>query len=277
MSLHLLGSAGGPLIDGVRTGPSSALVYRGRTYVVDSGLGATQQLAKAGLDLRSVDAMFVTHGHVDHTADLGNFILFSWANGRVDPISVFGPPLVADLIDHFLMSHAVDLEHRQALGRVPLRNLFDVRAMSAPGFIIEYGSMRVSAALANHWPMVPSFAFRFDTPEYSVTFSGDTGPSAAIMELASGSDILVHEAYSPAHMNLLWSNYSGDPKRGQAHFARSHTSAEEAGVVASEAGVDTLVLNHLIPASGVSDREWRLQAGKRFDGRILVAEDLMHL
>src|SRR5262249_11699108 len=101
----------------------------------------------------------------------------------------------------------------------------------------------------------------------------DTHPSEAIVKLARGADLLVHEAlYVPKAPGA-----PGTPLR--KHSMDSHSPVEEVGRLASEAGVKTLVLSHLVPAETniVTDEQWLAGAAAPFEGRIVVGHDLMEL
>jgi ribonuclease BN (tRNA processing enzyme) len=85
--------------------------------------------------------------------------------------------------------------------------------------------------------------------------------------------VLVHEAlWLPAAPGK-----PGSPLR--RHILNSHTTAEDAGRVAAEAGVKTLVLSHFVPSEDppVSDEQWRSAAQKNFDGRVVVGRDLLEV
>ncbi|MFH8253003.1 MBL fold metallo-hydrolase [Microbacterium sp. B2969] len=142
-----------------------------------------------------------------------------------------------------------------------------------PFAVHEDSRVRVTATLVEHSPVFPSFAFRFDTDQGSVTFSGDTAPSENLIELAQGTDVLVHEV-----MDRQWAEARFPEPRTPAaeatlrHLLESHTTIEDVGGVAESAGAGTLVLNHLAPGDNSISR-WR-QAGRGFSGRLVVGKDL---
>ncbi|WP_372452755.1 MBL fold metallo-hydrolase [Pseudonocardia nigra] len=86
----MLGTAGGPRPSPDRAAPAQALVIEGHVYVVDCGSGVARQMVLAGLQLRDVEAVFITHHHIDHTADLGNLPLLAWTAGRKRPMRLVG-------------------------------------------------------------------------------------------------------------------------------------------------------------------------------------------
>jgi ribonuclease BN (tRNA processing enzyme) len=143
-----------------------------------------------------------------------------------------------------------------------------------PFVVTEDDRVKVSAILVPHGPVFPSFAFRFDTAQGSVVFSGDTGPSENIVTLAKGADILVHEV-----INLPFYEKSGVPPALLKHLADAHTPDTKVGELAQRAGVSTLVLSHLVPSNPhwVSDKEWTQRAKEGFDGEVIVGNDLMKI
>lgn len=141
----------------------------------------------------------------------------------------------------------------------------------APFLISEDDRVKVTAILVPHGPVFPSFAFRFDTAQGSVVFSGDTGPSENVITLAKGADVLVHEV-----IDLPFYESLGTPPTQMKHFAEAHTPTTEIGSLAQRAGVGTLVLSHLVPSNPrwVSDAEYERKARAGFDGQVIVGRDL---
>ena len=99
--------------------------------------------------------------------------------------------------------------------------------------------------------------------------------------MAQGADALVHEAmYVPALEAYTRDEIAkGRPVKFEdvmAHMKADHTPVENVGRIAQEAGVKTLVLSHLVPATdGITDDAWRSAAAKYFKGEIIVGKDLM--
>lgn len=131
----------------------------------------------------------------------------------------------------------------------------------------------VTATLVQHPPVAPAFAYRFDTEEGSVTISGDTAPSDNLVRLARSTDLLLHEAID---LDAVRQQYDGVPEQvveaTMEHHVKSHTTAEQAGEIATRAGARALALHHLVPAT-VSPEVW-LEAKKTYDGPLLVPNDL---
>jgi glyoxylase-like metal-dependent hydrolase (beta-lactamase superfamily II) len=85
--LILLGTGGGSTPKKDRSASAQLIVVNGAVYVIDCGNGVARQLVSAGIKLRSIRDVFITHHHSDHNADYGNLLLLAWAtdlNHRVD-------------------------------------------------------------------------------------------------------------------------------------------------------------------------------------------------
>jgi len=147
----------------------------------------------------------------------------------------------------------------------------------APWVVAEDDAVRVTATLVEHGSMFPCLAYRFDTAHGSVVFSGDTVPSENLVVLSRGADVLVHEVIDAHYAEWQFGPgpYDAAQRRAVATVMSKHTSTDDVGSVAQAAGVRTLVLTHLVPASVPTSR-WEA-AVRGFDGPVVVGEDLMEL
>ena len=276
----MLGTAGGPRPRTTRSAPAHAVVVGDTAYVVDCGDGVARQLVLAGVPLRAVRHIFITHHHSDHNADYGNLILLAWAAGLQTRVDSWGPPPLAHMTDLVFEMNAADIEARTAdEGRLPLRPLVHAHELRGGGLVMQDDNGRVTAAVVHHPPLATALAYRFDMPDRSIVFSGDTTRSDTLVTLARNADVLVHEAlYDAAAVDRLVASVPNatDLKRS---ILSHHTTAEDAGRVAAAAGVGMLVLSHLVPAEDptITDEMWINAARRHYDGRIVVAKDLMEL
>jgi len=275
--LVLLGTAGGPMPKVTRSAPAHAVVVGASTYLVDCGNGVGRQLALAGIPFRSLRAAFITHHHSDHNADYGNLFLLSWTGGLDRPVDVYGPPPLIAMTEHVLELNAYDIRTRIAdEGRPPLAPLIRPHEIYRGGEIYRDDRVAVRCAVVSHPPVEPAFAFRFDTADRSIVFSGDTTPCANLIELARGADVLVHEVlYEPALDDIC--GHLANATRLRRHLLDSHTTQDQVGAVAREAGVKTLVLSHFVPADPIPAHVWHAAAAAHFDGEIVVGRDLLEL
>jgi ribonuclease BN (tRNA processing enzyme) len=277
--LILLGTAGGPTPKPTRSAPAQAIIVGDACYVIDCGDGVARQLAIAGISFDTLRGVFITHHHSDHNADYGNLLLLGWAANLTQRVDTYGPPPLAQMTRQFLDLNAFDIATRVAdEGRPPLEELIAPHEITGDGVVLRDQNVTVTAALVDHPPVAPAFAYRFDCPDRSIVISGDTRPSANLVRLARGADILVHEVmYLPALERLIASEPNAP--RLREHLLASHTTTEQVGRIASEAGVGTLVLSHMVPGGDTSltDDIWREAVRPYFSGNIVVGSDLMEL
>lgn len=277
--LVLLGTAGGPRIRKNRSNSAQAIVAGGKIYIVDCGYGVARQMVFAGLPLPQLSNVFITHHHSDHDIELGPLLQLAWLSGLTTPVDCWGPPSMQKMLRDYLRYQAYDIAIRTSdEGRVPFAHLIRAHDLRGGGLVMEDRNLRVTAAKVFHPPVNLALAYRFDATDRSIVISGDTRPSEALVQLAKGADVLVHEAMLPQYVSQLVSRLPG-----QMQLARSvlshHTTAEQAGQVAAEAGVKMLVLSHLVPAGDpdVPDAEWIAAARRHYSGPIVVGRDLMVL
>jgi ribonuclease BN (tRNA processing enzyme) len=295
--LVMLGTQGGPNFNLERGETAHALVVDGALYLVDCGYGTLAALVRAGLHYRGVEQIFLTHLHDDHSADLPALVGHQWTDGRVTPVGIYGPAGTARLVAAAVEYNATNEEIRlvDEARSVRVRDLFtghDVLAdaQSTPVFTDE--RVRVSAVENTHYPAeskrrMPhrSIALRFDASDRSIVFSGDTAVSSALVALAKGADVLVCEAMDVQLMRAAFDRrvaagaYADNPEGIWHHIVTTHTTTEQAGQMAAEAGVKTLVLGHLIPGalSPVPDDTYSAAARKHFGGEIVVGRDLLEI
>jgi ribonuclease BN (tRNA processing enzyme) len=283
--LIILGSMGGPSVGRTRYMTSHVILHGGLAHVVDCGYGVTEQLVRAGVKLQDIRDVFITHHHPDHNIELGTLIYFAWYAGLEAPLGLYGPPPLKQIAADYLKAIKPDVDvWLEDIGHKPMGPV-EAHELSAAGPVTASGDMKVTCALVNHPPVVPALAYRFDFPDRSIAFSGDTTPVESVARLARGADVLVHEAMYVDAMRgeaaeatgrtVGGSAIAGDRDKLWAHLMRSHSPVEEVGRIAAEAGVKTLVLSHIVPITGVSDDQWKAAAGKHFKGEIIVARDLM--
>ncbi len=276
--LILLGTAGGPTPKSDRSAPANAIVIGDDIYVVDCGNGVARQMVKAGLDLGNIRDVFITHQHSDHNADYGNLLLLAWETDLHTHVGTYGPPPLKRMTELFLEMDAYDIGIRERdEGRPPFAKLIVPHEITRAGVVMQDENMKVTAALVQHPPVEPAFAYRFDCPDRSIVFSGDTRPSENLIELAHGADILVHEVIDLQAIDAVVKNET-QATRLRAHLEAAHTPMSQVGQIAAQAGVNTLVLNHFVPGMPpIPDQVWIDAVKPHFKGRLIIGHDLMEL
>ncbi|EEW27008.1 MBL fold metallo-hydrolase [Rhodobacter ferrooxidans] len=269
----LLGTKGGPGIRARGAMPTSTLLeLDGRRIVIDCGIGVTKGLVEAGVDLRDLDLICITHLHSDHLLELGPLIHTAWCTGLRGAVTVYGPEGIATYWAGFLASMAYDCAIRVLdEGRTPLAELVTV-VTYAEGVVLE-GPLRISALAVPHPPLENCFALRFDG-SHTVTLSGDTAYFPPLAAFAAGSDVLVHEAMLPEGIDLIVQK-TGLGEALRAHLHAAHTTVDDAARVASAAGVGRLVLNHLIPVDDprFTAADWLSRCAALWNGPVTLGHD----
>ena len=277
--LILLGTGGGPRPRKASSAAAQVVVANGTPYVVDCGDGVARQLVFAGVPLATLRHIFITHHHSDHDADYGNLIWLAWTAGLRARVDAWGPPPLERMTKLFFEMNAYDIDTRIAdEGRVALVPLVHVHERSEGGLVMQDENVKVTAALVDHPPVVPAFAYRFDAVDRSIVISGDTARSESVVRLAQGADVLVHSAlYVPA-IGRMVARVPNAARLKQSIIAHQ-TSAEDAGRVAQAAGVKTLVLSHLVPPDDpeVTEQMWLDAARAHFRGQVIVGRDLLEI
>ena len=291
-SLLTLGTAAGPSLRPDRAQSSNLLTINGTHYVVDAGDGVARRLAKAGIDPREIGLIFITHHHDDHTAGLGTLMSLAWDRQRTKPIHVYGPPRTEELVKAAVQYFTISAEIRIADGgrTVPIAQVFFGHDVDT-GVIYQDANIKVTAVENSHFAFHrgpasgkhKSYSYRFETPDRVIVFTGDTGPSDAVTELAKGSDLLVTETCSCEDRKQAMINdgrWQAMTPAEQAGIMRQatqgHMTLDVIGKMATRANVKTVVLTHLTQRVGTDDyTPWAEEVKKHFSGQVLIATDLM--
>ena len=202
------------------------------------------------------------------TVDMTNYLTQAFATDINDRLRDSGKPG----LDKLIRTH--DIQIPSKIGARANDNQFPIMD---PFLVMEDDRVKVTATLVDHGAVYPAFAFRFDTADGSIVVSGDTAPNPNLITLATGADILVHEVIDADWVKALYGEppYSPEEEGFIEHLLHSHTTIEQVGPVAEEAGVKTLVLSHLAPGNNPTERWQAAAAG--FSGDLIVGEDLMEI
>jgi ribonuclease BN (tRNA processing enzyme) len=291
-TLITLGTRGGPLPTKDRAQSSNLLVINGTLYLIDAGDGVTRRIVQAGYDFRKAGKIFITHPHSDHTAGLATLLVSQWEYQRAEPTDIYGggvEALVKGAIDYL----SPNAEIRWAEGKKrPMAETFHGHDVN-PGVVYQDANVNVTAVENTHFHFQPgsppfgkykSYSYRFETPGRVVFFTGDTGPSDAVVELAKGADLYVTETTSPEEVaelmkrNGAWQSKTPSEQEGWLrHMHEEHVTPEDIGKMAAKAGVKAVVMTHIGPSVDPNDDYQRYigEAKKHFSGPITIAKDLM--
>ncbi|WP_156760823.1 MBL fold metallo-hydrolase [Microbacterium karelineae] len=307
-----LGTKGGPPPDPDRAGISTAVIVDGAVYVVDAGRGSLTQYVRAGLALADLTAMFVTHLHIDHVADLYDYFLLggnaNFGDTVPDRVPVYGPgpagwlpepfegaevptvggddptPGLTDVLDTWAGAHAysTNLFIRGSSIRDP-RGQIDDREIDVSG---------VDATAADTAPRMDPLVVHEDDrvrlsailvphggvfPAFAYRFDTDHG-SVTLSGDTTYSDNLLSLARDTdilIHEAVNVEGFDGPPALID-HLLTSHIEIQRAGEVAQAAGARRLVMSHVgdLANDVVDPARWKAWAQEGYDGEVTIANDL---
>ena len=213
--------------------------------LIDCGDTPLLRIRRAGLRLERLRGLIITHFHPDHLIGLPTLLMSAWLLGRTDSLPVYG---LKDLVDRFT-SMMVLFRWQEWPGLFPVPRRVVPEEVGA--LVLENEDFRITGAPAEH--LVPTMGLRIENKRTGavVAYSGDTSPCDAVVALAQGASILIHEA---------------------AKNTPGHSGAAQAGEIARWARVGRLVLIHYRPAPEQYN-DWINEASAAFGGPVELAQD----
>lgn len=300
MQLVLLGTQGGPNINLRRGEAANAIVVDGRAYLVDCGYGTLRSLVAAGIGYAQLGTVFITHLHDDHTADIAALLTHQWTGSKRQPTDIYGPYGTVAMTDAAIAFSKANTEIRivdegRTLRPESLFHGHDVPAEARPVQVFKDDRLTVMAVENSHYPdrakaAMPhrSVAYRFQAADRSIVISGDTAYSKNLVELAKGADLFVCEVIDQPQYDANLAQARAQEAQGNAtsvarHVVETHSVTSDVGRMATEAGVKTVVLTHLLPGSNrAGTAEWPDSSyidgvHRTFPGQVIVGRDQMVL
>ncbi len=284
MKVTLLGT-GTPTPSLVRASSGYLFEIGEDVIVIDHGPGAHHRLLQAGKRAVDVTHLLFSHLHYDHCCDYARLLLTRWDMGadRIPELKVYGPAHTRRMTELLFEEDGVfgpdinaRIKHQGSIdifekrgGKPPRKWPKPEVAVVKPGSVIEGGEWRITVGEASHvQPYLECFAYRIDTNDGSVCYSGDSGGVCrSVIKLAQGCDMLIHmnHYFSGTEPTPIYRAVCGN------HIDTAH--------VAKEAGVKTLVLTHMleqIDRPGVREQILR-EMMQIYAGSIIWGADLMEL
>jgi len=239
MRLTVLGGAGAwPPAGGACSG--YLVEHDGFRLLVDPGYAVLPRLLQL-MPADAIDAVLVSHRHPDHVADLNPLL-------RARVMGDGAPPRLPTYAQPETLDAVLALDRIQAV-----TDACEVREFDA-GAAFPIGPFAIESRRLPH--PAPNAGFRIAADGRSLTYTGDAAPSDDLVQLASGTDLLLAEA---TYVDAV-----------PADSIESLNSALEVGRQGRRAGVDRLLLTHLLP--GTDPAASRAAAARSFPGWIGVAD-----
>ena len=287
-----LGTRAGPVPSPTRSQPANLLVAGGKNILVDAGDGTAGRLIQVGVPTNRLDAVFISHLHWDHTGGLAAILGLRVQTSASSPLAIYGPPGTGEMVAGLLAS----MEPGNTAGygvpgalRPSLADITEVTELR-DGDKVDYAGMTVSVRNNTHYSFAAdsglaerfeSLSFRFDLPGRSIVYTGDTGPSAAVEELAQGVDLLVAEMMDVedtiATVRLQAPNMPAPALMGmERHLREHHLLPGDVGELARRAGVGAVIVTHFAgrERGDPVHLEYLRQIAEHFDGPVVIANDL---
>lgn len=287
-----LGTKGGPVPSATHSQPANALLVGQNVYFVDAGDGAVGRLTTAGVSLRKTQAVFLSHLHFDHTAGLPAIIALRWQTNAPNLLTIYGPPGTKRTVDGIFEYMAYGAAgHFGVPGQVtapPDRNVKVVEIED--GSVVKLDDFTLTAVRNSHfswpkgsneWKKYQALSYKFELADRTIVYTGDTGPSDAVVKLAKGVDLLVTEMMdidnTVARVRKMNPNRpKASLKDTETHLRDHHLTPEQVGDLAAAAGVKKVVVTHMAPSldepSGILHYVNRVKA--KYDKEVVMAKDL---
>lgn len=293
-----LGTAGGPPLRLERSEPATLLIVDGRPYLIDCGIGTMRRLLRAGIASEQVRTIFFTHLHGDHDFGLADVMANDFfrqsVTGRAQTINIFGPPQTREFVEaafHFISVGFRPFENLPPPNHGTYRSPFVAHEFDHGGVVFQDDKIRVTAAENTHYALMPpsrrglfkSFSYRIETPHGVLVFTGDTGPSRAVEQLAAGADVLVAEANNrdPQDIDVVTAAMAArshwSPQQANAfrrHFEVEHLDTHQVGQMAMQARVKAVLLYHYVPANPADQAAYVAGVHTTFSGPVFAPDDL---
>ncbi|MCA9859788.1 MAG: MBL fold metallo-hydrolase [Thermomicrobiales bacterium] len=248
MIVTILGSAAAGANAG--SGCTGILVRSGMTTVlIDCGPGVVPELKRA-IDVRALDAIVISHMHLDHILDLVTLrAAYRYAPVPFDGrIPLWLPPGGSEILDRLAVP--LDVDHHSPL-------FFDQVYATAeynPIDSLQIGELSIDFARTQH--AMAAWAMRIGSrgSDAALGYSADTGPITTLATFLQGVDVLICEA------TLLHSDISP--------IDRGHLTAQEAGRLAQTCHARSLYLTHMWDELG--QEQLRESAASAFSGSVEI-------
>ena len=276
MVVTLLGTGTpAPLLD--RFGYATLVSAGEQVLLFDVGRGTVQRLWQVGLLPGEVDEVFLTHYHSDHLISLPDLWLTSWLppyGAKSDPLRITGPAGVRALTEGLSAAFAADIAIRIEDQNLPPAGVaWDVTEFTEDGVVYDENGITVTAFTVNHGEKIePAVGYKITYGGHTVVLSGDTKKEAAVIEAATGADLLVHQVAMAA-------GAIADTPPVVAIMGH-HTSPVEAGEGFAAAAPGLAVYSHIVrlgppTAADISLEALIAQTRESYDGPLEVGADLM--
>ncbi len=277
--------------------PCIAVRRRGELILFDCGEGAQRQMMRAGVGFSRKMRVFITHLHGDHVLGLAGLLQTMSLMGREDKLYVYGPRGLKGFIEAVKEALGFSLTYEVEVNEVGEGVICRGEGYVVEAAYVEHSTPTLAYALIEDprpgrfmperaeelgvprgplWKLLQrgeavEVEGRVVRPEdvmgpprrgLKIAYSGDTAYCEAMVKLAKGADLLIHEA-------------TFDDSLADKAAEEKHSTASQAAEVARLAGVKRLVLTHISPR--YHDPSLLLNQASKVFKEVVVAEDFLRV
>jgi ribonuclease Z len=285
ISVVLAGTAGPMSPDIAQV--STAVFVNGQFLLFDAGDYAQKRMEQFNLPMEELDAVFLTHFHNDHIADLGEVMQRSYMLGREKDLVVYGPTGVEDIVNGFNMVYAADSDHRtEHHGEevMPLEYQFaaasEFDANAEEVVVYEKDGVVVTAFMVSHPPIEPVFGYVVEFAGRKVVISGDTLVTDALARYSESADLLVMDVMNYELVTLMENTFreigEDDNAAIMYDIREYHPDVHDVATMVQDQNVKRVALTHYAPSAPVKAMMYRFYVNpiKRiYDGELIAGGD----
>ncbi len=280
LEVEILGS-GGPEIDGRASSSYIVWIDNKARLLIDTGSGSLLGFEKSGAKIEDLEAILLTHLHIDHVVDLPSYIKAGYFSSRTRVLNIVGPQANASFpsLDEFLSlqfgPHGAYRYMQDVL--TPESDSFEIKSYSLqptspkdmefnglhPKSTSSYLTAHVKIISVNHG-IVPALAYRIDIGDKSIVFSGDTSNQKnTLSKILQDADIFI------AHHAI--------PQGARGYATSLHMKPSQIALLIKNSGVKKVVLSHRMRRTLGEEEESLKIIKENFKGEVLFAEDGMKI
>lgn len=252
MKITVLGS--GVIVPQKERGFSGYLIeIDGEKLLFDCGAGTVSKLTKLGFDVSQLNYLFITHFHIDHVSDYPTLVKSRAFTGR-KTLNVYGPEGLINgskmLFEEFPWFSYMG-KQQKCFEYLKLKEVTE-------GLVEQTDKWKVNCIPVVHYKGI---AYRIDSNNKSLLYSGDTAYDENLIKLGKGVDVAILECSYPDEKTLIG----------------IHLIPSQVGEIANKIKCKKVVLTHLYPQCRGREREMVEKVKEKFDGEVIIAEDEMKI
>lgn len=277
-----------PIPSGSSVESCTAIFVNGQFLLFDAGNGSLTSMIGSMLPVAEIKAIFLTHFHSDHWADLAEVIDRSWILGRRSITPIYGGPGVEQIVNDTTKAYSLEYSYRTAhhgeeymppewVGVNP--TTINVSGEES-AVVYENEGVVVTAFNVNHPPIEPALGFKITYGGKTIVISGDTTETPTLAAQSENADVLVSEVMNLEYVRMAEKIFAENGYDANAKIFHDiqdyHIGTEKLAELAQTAGVKKLILTHLAPnldSDQIMDTLFTNPIKRIYKGELSVARD----